>query len=236
MTRPEQRETERRHIEEFLRLAGITATSFDQPDPPDAILTIDGRRVAVEHCELFERDLAENRSNVLALEGLLTKELKASGLCLLVGIGANAASPAFRRLRTVERLAKRLAALALAHKDDTPFRPGIPWIEAQGFPEIVMISVQRSDEPLAIVSPSFWGPGTESIGDAVMRKEAKLGRYRALVDDAWLLLVTGVNWTQATDSVITSGLQVESGFDAVYLLDLRESVVQTLKRSCLRPE
>jgi hypothetical protein len=44
VTRPEQRETERRHIEEFLRLRGLSATSFEQPDPPDAVLTIEGRR------------------------------------------------------------------------------------------------------------------------------------------------------------------------------------------------
>jgi hypothetical protein len=228
VTRPEQRETELRHIEEFLRLRGLSATSFEQPDPPDAVLTVEGRRIAVEHCELYEQDLAANRENVLALEDLLTGELRALGIRASVGIGADASSPAFRRRRDVAQLAKRLAALARAHVDNAPFQPGIPWIEAQGFREIVMISIDPADEARAIVSPSFLGPGALSIHDAVRRKGVKLAAYRATVDAAWLLLVTGATWTQATDSVLTDGLEVESGFDAVYLLDLREGVVQAL--------
>lgn len=64
-----------------------------------------------------------------------------------------------------------------------------------------MISIDSADEPRAIVSPSSCGPGDVSIHDAVRRKGEKLAAYRATVDEAWLLLVTGATWTQATDSV-----------------------------------
>lgn len=152
------------------------------------------------------------------------------GVRLRMGVGlSDASAPAFRRLRDVEALARRLAAFARAHEANVPLKPSVSWIHAQGFRELVMLSLEPHHEAMAIVAPVVLGPGVAAVHEAVRRKEAKLVRYRALVDEAWLLLVTGASWTQATDSVLTEGLQVESGFDAVCLLDLREEVVQKLR-------
>jgi hypothetical protein len=228
MTRDEQRWTEREDIETFVRLSGIAVDDLAFGDSPDAVLMTNGRRVAVEHRELEEEDLRSNRDNVLAFEGILDRELRSLGVRVHVGVGIDASAPLFRRHRDVEALAKRLALLVRSHASEVPLRPGTPWIREQGFPELVMLSLESGDQPRAIVSPAAWGPGTTSIEAAIRAKEAKLATYRAGVDEAWLLLVTGADWTQMTDSALTQGLKLASDFDAVFLLDLRERRVQRL--------
>lgn len=230
MTTADQRATERAHIVEFLRLAemdDLEGVTFD--DSPDAVLTIGGRRVGLEHRELEEEVLRANDVNLRDFEDLLLHELERLGVRLFVGIGLSADAPQFRKRRDVEALARRVTAWARDHVSEAPLRPSPAWLHKHGFPELVLLSIEPSDEPEAVVTPAAWGPGATSVLPAIRAKEVKLARYRATVTEAWLLLVTGATWTQMTDIALTTGLEVESLFEAVYLLDLRESRVQCLK-------
>ena len=59
-------------------------------------------------------------------------------------------------------------------------------------------------------------------------KEQKLVSYRARLAEVWLLLVTGETWTQAVDLLLLPGFHINSGFDRVYLFDVRTGAVQRL--------
>jgi hypothetical protein len=230
VTREAQRRDEREDIQEFLRLSGLAVDSVEFADAPDAVLEMGTRRIGLEHTELEEEDLKANESNLFDFEAMLQRELQTLDVHLLVGVGLAGNERLFRRRRDVEALAKRLALWVRDNAPMAPLRPSTRWIAEQGFPELVMLSLEFRDEPRAIVSPSVLGPGNMSIEPAVRAKEKKLAAYRASVDEAWLLLVTGRSWTQMTDSVITDGLEVETAFDAVFLLDVREGRVQRLPR------
>jgi hypothetical protein len=83
---------------------------------PDAVLLVEGQRVGLEHCELTEQDLAENRPNINSLELTLRNELEKLGLGqdFSVGVGLNAAAPLFRKRSQVNKLAEQIAHLTFA--------------------------------------------------------------------------------------------------------------------------
>jgi hypothetical protein len=236
--RRDQQGTERRHIEAFLAQLGIEA-AVEYGDAPDAVLLIEGRRVGLEHRELYEEDLAANKANIEWLEHALRAELARLGLGedFWVGVGWSAAAPLFRKRSHVDDLARRIARLAHEH---------VSRVEAGGslainapalarvhhLPDLLHVTVVRHEHlrggPRADVSPAFWGPVESSVVAAVQDKERRLARYKAAgaLDACWLLLVTGDSWAQATDSALTESLQIASAFDAVYLMDLRTGQLQ----------
>jgi hypothetical protein len=235
----EQKETERRHIEELLRRLGIQAVP-EYGDSPDAVLVIGGRRVGLEHRELYEEDLAANRPNIDWLAQGLRAELAKLGLGegVSVSVGLNAAAPRFRKRSQVAELIPAIAQIAQEHaprvEPGDSVQVNAPALMRRGLGSVSLVVVQRHEYlrggPHAYVSSSYWGPGESSVLAAVREKEGRLSEYRKAkaLDAVWLLLVTGASWTQATDSVLTEWLRVESEYEAVYLLDLRTGQLQCL--------
>jgi hypothetical protein len=237
----EQQETERLHIEDFLRRKGING-SVEYGDMPDAVLLVEGHRVGLEHCELTEQDLAANRPNINALKRALGNELEKLGLGqdFSVGIGLNAAAPLFRKLSQVNELAGRMARFTFEQASALSVGATValdaPALARHGFADLLCVTItrRRQEDPRGIpdtfVSPFFWGPGESSARAAVQAKERRLADYKAakVLDEVWLLLVTGESWVQATDSVMTEWLQLSSTFDAVYLMDTRTGQLQRL--------
>lgn len=232
MTRPEQRETERRHIAMFLQLAGLAASSLEQGDAPDAVVTIGGRRVGLEHAELVQEDIATNKVNIDALVPLVTRRLASLGVRLHVRLTlSDASAPMFRKRRKLEEFAARVARLAKSHQANAALQTGGHSVRKHGLRHVVMFTLFPSDQPTASGLVVIRGHGVPGVRDAVKRKDAKIARYRENVDQVWLLLVTGEHWTQPTEWFLTRDLQIESAFDAVYLLDVRHKVVQALHGS-----
>ncbi len=234
-----QQETERLHVEEFLRRSRIQGT-VEYGDAPDAVVTIDGRQVGIEHCELTEQDLASNKPNIDSLEPTLKEELKKLPLAgdLHVGIGVDAhASHYFRKRSTVRELAVRLARFAHEHEanvtSDARLDFNIPELERLGFPglrTLILSRVRIPGGPHVTVTPGYWGPVESSVVAAIEKKEQRLPAYKEkkTLAECWLLLVTGESWTQATDSALTEWLRIDSDFDAVFLMDTRTGQVQRL--------
>lgn len=224
MTRPEQREEERRHIEEFLRIERIGARFLGQPDPPDGLLEIGGRRVGVEHRKLTQEELAANRDNLNTFAAMLRTELAALGATLRVSLAfSDGGAKLFRKRREVEEYAKRLAAFAKTCEPTAP-----RWGAAPGFPEVVSLTLHPSDELRVAVHSVIRAGAGSAVSAAVEDKEAKLPSYRGTVDEAWLLLVTAGDWTQPTELMHVQDVEVRSKFDRVYLLDLGARAVLRL--------
>jgi hypothetical protein len=184
-----QQVTERRHIEEFLRLSSINAT-VEYRDGPDAVALVDGRRIGIEHTELTEPELAAGRREVLRFEDALTAELARLGVGanVCVSVGLNTHAPQFRNPRQVTDLVVRVARFAAecAARLGEAAKASVPAeaLRAAGFPELAHLSVGRKPErtfgPLAAAGPgAFWGPGAAAVRAAVKAKERRLGAYKA---------------------------------------------------------
>ena len=222
-----QQATERRHIELFLEVAGLRAV-IEPGDRPDCVLVLPGRRVGLEHGELYDEDLQAHRPHLQRLEEALHSEMEARGLALRVHVDFPARSSYFvSHPREVKPLARRIAALAAA-------------VEAMRHPEIVIegedLSASGIEGPSRLAfrrweRPSvrthggpFQGEGAQRVVEAVRRKEAKLSGYARdrSVSQLWLLLVTGESITQTVASLLIEDLRIESRFDRVYVLDARD--------------
>jgi len=75
----QQQETERRHVERFLELLSLKAV-IEPGDQPDFVLGIDQRRVGLEHSELYDQGLQENRAHVKRFEKTLVEEMRTRGV------------------------------------------------------------------------------------------------------------------------------------------------------------
>ncbi len=230
--RRDQQQTERLHIEEFLRRRGVEA-AVEYGDAPDAVLLIEGSRVGLEHRELVEEDLAANRPNIEWLERALKDELTKLGLGedFSVAVGVEAHAAYFRKRSNVDVLVLELARFARGQAVNVG--PGatlefcIPELESQGFPILRALSVSRVMDlrggPHVAVSPGFWGRSSQSVLLAIRKKERQLAKYKRTkaLDASWLLLVTGELWTQVTDSATANEWpRFRSSFDAVFLMEL----------------
>jgi len=238
--RRDQQQTERLHIEEFLRRRGVEA-AVEYGDAPDAVLLIEGSRVGLEHRELVEEDLAANRPNIEWLERALKDELTKLGLGedFSVAVGVEAHAAYFRKRSNVDVLVLELARFARGQAVNVG--PGatlefcIPELESQGFPILRALSVSRVMDlrggPHVAVSPGFWGRSSQSVLLAIRKKERQLAKYKRTkaLDASWLLLVTGELWTQVTDSATANEWpRFRSSFDAVFLMDTRSGELQRL--------
>lgn len=238
--RTAQQATERRHIESFLESCRIAPESIEYADKPDAVLVLDGRRIGLEHRELTEEDLAANARNLVALEGLISDEMKRLGVPDDVQVAVstvNAAAPFFQKRRHVEALATSIANFVAANAPALTATATIRVPAADVAPQgvlgadpVVARHPRLRGGPFAFVSWGFWGPVDASVVVAVEEKEVLLPTYRTeqRLDEVWLLLVTGETWVQATDSVLTEHTLVQSQFDRVYVLDVRAGAMQRL--------
>jgi hypothetical protein len=236
-----QKETEQRHVLEFLARSGIAATVEGFGDRPDAVLLVDGRRVGLEHSELTEPTLAQNADNLMWFEPALERELSAAHVApdITVSVIMRSEAPVLRARRQVDALASAVAAFAARRAPqvvvDEDLQVRARDLLREGVEGVDVVSIARHDHsledgPWAFVSNGHWGPGDSTALAAVRRKEQRLHAYAGdpSLSEIWLLLVTGDHWTQSTDSALTRWTKVESGFARVYLLDLRIGELQRL--------
>lgn len=217
-----QKDTERRHIELFLALAGLRA-GLEFGDRPDCVLLLGGRRIGLEHRELCDQDLLWTQRHLKRLGAILEAELEARKLPLHVRVHLPPGSPwlVAHPSRFVP-LAQRIAALAARSGADRMISGEDPLtidgvglvtchrLEEGSFPTAQIESLPVKDEP------------ADRVLEAIRSKEAKLSAYDANLSRYWLLLVTGDTLTQAMDAVRIEGLHVASRFDRIYLLDAGE--------------
>ncbi|MCP3163319.1 hypothetical protein [Myxococcus qinghaiensis] len=237
-----QQETEKRHIDEFLRRIGLNASVEMYCDAPDAVLLVDGRRVGLEHCELTEQELASTQANIRSFASTLLRELKKLDLPehFTVGVQVDPTSPFYLKRSQVDELAERIAPFIFAQASLLS-AGAIASINSvalshHGFADIEFITIQQLPRgnplghPDVQAYPGHWGPGAASAQAAVKAKEQRLSAYKTAqsLNEVWLLLVTGESWIQATDSALTEGLKVTSTFDAVYLLDTRTNQLRRI--------
>ena len=222
-----QKDTERRHIELFLALAGLRA-SLGFGDRPDCVLVLAGHRIGLEHRELCDQDLLWTRPHLKRLGSILKAELEARGLPLHVRVHL---PPHSRWLgahpsRFVP-FARRIAELAARSGTDGVIA-GEEQLVGLGIEGLKLLAVQRLDDGSRPAAQIEGGPveadPAHRILEAIRSKEAKLSAYArdANLSRHWLLLVTGDTPAQPVAAMRTEGLRVQSRFDRVYLLDAGE--------------
>jgi hypothetical protein len=227
--RIEQQDTERRHVGAFLAALHLTP-AIEPGDQPDFVLVFDGRRVGLEHSELYDEGLQKNRALVQRFEALLGEEMRARGVTADLDVNIYFAAPSTFFADNPSAMRPLAAQLAEAVVVAQPtVRVGAQTTVTVG-PATVRIHRIRNltEGPFGIVQPFWWADGKEMVRAAVRAKEQKLDAYREQLGEVWLLLVTGETWTQTADSVLLDGFQLSSSFDRVYLLDLRTGEVKRL--------
>jgi hypothetical protein len=227
--RIEQQATERRHVEAFLAALHLTPV-IEPGDKPDFVLVFDGRRVGLEHSELYDEGLQKNRALVRRFEALLGEEMRARGVAadLDVTLHFAASSTFFADNPSAMRpLAAQVAAAVVVA--EPAVHVGAQTTVTVG-PATVRIHRIRNltEGPFGSVQPFWWADGKQMVRPAVRAKEQKLNAYRGQLGEVWLLLVTGDTWTQTVDSVLLDGFQLSSSFDRVYLFDLRTGELKRL--------
>lgn len=227
---------------DFLRRIDFPPDRAAFVDAPDAVVSVGGRLIGVEHCELTEESFAATERNIGTFEDTLSRELASLGFdqSFSLGLGLDPGASLFRKLSQVNTRARKLARFIYDQVSTLtvgkPVTIGGLTLERCGFSELTHITLTLSQRtvsdgsPQVIMNPAFSGPGTASARDAVRSKERHVQAYREKwqLDEIWLLLVTGASWLQATNSLMTQWLQLSSKFDAVYLLDVRSNALQRL--------
>jgi hypothetical protein len=222
-----QQATERRHIELFLEMARLRAV-IEPGDRPDCVLVLPGRRVGVEHGELYDQDLQAHRPHLRRLEEALQAEMKARSLALHIHVDFPARSSYLvSHPRELKPLARRIAELAarVGRAPDPELVIEGAALTAAGIQGPSRLAFRRSDRAsVRMHGGPFQGDGAHRVIEAVRRKEAKLSGYaRDLsLSQLWLLLVTGESITQTVASLLIEDLRIESRFDRVYVLDARD--------------
>jgi hypothetical protein len=224
-----QQATERRHIELFLELAGLVAeTEFG--DRPDCVLVLAGRRIGLEHRELYDQRVQAHGPHLQRFREFLQGELEARGLDLHVQVQFPALSTYFvAHPRRVLPLAREIADLAAARDDGhTPAVIAARELLTLGIEGPTLVTFQRFEGECGPSVQTQSGPadfeaeGAHRVVEAVRSKEAKLPGYScdATISRLWLLLVTGE--TVAQTAIGIENLRIESRFDRVYVLDARD--------------
>lgn len=224
-----QKDTERRHIELFLDLAGLSA-GLEFGDRPDCVLVLQGRRIGLEHRELYDQDLQASRPHLRRLGGILESELEARGLPLHVQIQLPPRSAwLVAHPRRFAPLAQRIADFAAGS-----VLPGVEVVISGeqlarlGIEGPRLVALQRPDgrsrPSVQIEGGPIEGEGAHRVVEAVRSKEAKLSGYarEASLSRHWLLLVTGETLMQTVAAMRIEDLRIDSQFDRVYVLDARE--------------
>jgi len=228
-----QQATERRHIELFLEVSRLRA-AIELRDRPDCVLMLAGRRVGLEHGELYDQDLQAHRPHLRRLEEALGSEMETRGLDVHVHVHFRS-SYLVSHPRELKPLARRIADLAAAARvklarqaeveieGDELGALGIEGPNRLTFRRSNRASVQMHVGPIE-------GEGAHRVVEAVRRKESKLSGYArdASISQHWLLLVTGESVTQTVASLLID-LKIESVFDRVYVLDARDRKLLCLK-------
>ena len=227
-----QKDTERRHIELFLELAGLRAT-IELGDRPDCVLVLPDVRIGLEHRELYDQRLQANRPHLQRLRDILQGELEARGLDLHVQVHFPALSTYLvTHPRRVAPLARRIADVAAT--SDVESAPDSEVVIAGdelaqlGIEGPRLLAFQRfaghSGPSVQMQGGTIEGEGAHRVVEAVRSKEAKLSGYArdASISRLWLLLVTGESITQTVVAMRIEDLQIESQFDRVYVLDARD--------------
>jgi hypothetical protein len=227
--RIKQQDTERRHVEAFLAELHLKPV-IEPGDQPDFVLVFDGRRVGLEHSELYDEGLQKNRALAKRFEALLGEEMRTRGVTADLDVNIYfAASSTFLADNPSEMrpLAAQVAGAVVVAQ--SAVRVGAQTTVTVG-PATVRIHRIRNliEGPFGIVQPFWWADGKEMVRAAVRAKEQKLNAYRGQLGEVWLLLVTGETWTQTVDSVLLDGFQLSSSFKRVYLFDLRTGEVKRL--------
>jgi hypothetical protein len=217
-----QKDTERRHIELFIELAGLRA-GLEFGDRPDCVLLLAGRRIGLEHRELCDQDLLWTQPHLKRLSGILKAELEARELALHVRVHLPPRSTwlAAHPSRFVP-LARRIAGLA-GQSGAERMIFGEDQLAMEG---VGLVAVQRLEKGSCATAQIEGGPVEDELAhrvlEAIRAKEVKLSAYDANLSRCWLLLVTGDTLTQPMDAMRIEGLDVRSRFDRVYLLDAGE--------------
>src|SRR6266850_1647183 len=73
--RIEQQDTERRHVEAFLRALNLEP-AVEPGDQPDFVLVFEGQNVGLEHSELYDEGLQKNRAQAKRFERFLSEEMR----------------------------------------------------------------------------------------------------------------------------------------------------------------
>ncbi len=250
-----KRKVELALLEEFLVLEGISHEEIVPVDPPsdplDFIVTLaQGNRVGIE---LVGVDNKEQRRNNSLIDGHIVpgiaRGLKERGVAVSVqlmwkqGLTRFAEEP--KRIDSFIRSALDLVCqkapnvgdedVVLSVLDEDEERQ----LCAHGLNDVDSLAIQRVENlnQVSVLSFPLWlSPTLDEEGDGPVinvleKKEMKLAEYRkrAQGGEVWLLIVTGAAFEQHVVASKVETRNAQTGFDRVYLLDLRERRVERLK-------
>jgi hypothetical protein len=228
---------ERMYVEWFLGKTGRAYHGVQEADPPDFILFIDDRRIALEVTRLFIEPNPGRKGSISKRD----ESHRAQWLKSLadryygqtdVPIRVQVCLPGLASLdedSSAEVLSSLLKSNELAEWEQRRY-------ELDLAPGTVKLFVRRLPPGDRFARYSRWGCQNDQmgwaeplsldhIGNAVRKKEASLPKYRADYDEAWLLLVVDGSRRSGMLNVPKATPQLkESEFDSVWLVEYLEGV------------
>ncbi len=239
MARPEQTRDERGFLNAFLDLTSRSCSAIDHRDAPDFLLTLDGRRLAIEIVEVIDPDvrqgyMALRRLKDAVTQGLVRERLHAS-VIISVDEGrarAHHERPALVRENTgvILTLVRKLSLLGKGS-----IRLDGRALKDHGIQSIRQLSLCYSRRPLAAWALHGAGLLARDLQRAIARKDGKVASYRMSTpaEEHWLLVVGGHTTGASLDAHEAREPGFRSDFDRVFFLDCYES--QVVELSLVRP-
>lgn len=234
---------EQKHLDHFLALQGIRPEAVRVGDPLDFILDLgDGRRVGVELVGV-DND-AQIKNNLMAdrLAQKVDAALREKGFVIQVQLLWK-----FDLIRFSEndkRINVFLNNLMAVINKEAPFLGDDAFVlsddeenhqlqdlDLSELSDLVLQKMEHLTEPEVLSISMAWAKGESGFMAALRDKEDKLPAYRRILGDGdvWLLFVTGSRFEQNVYASLVKERELQSKFDRVFLLDLRDETVVTLK-------
>lgn len=235
---------EQEHLDRFLALQGIRPEAIRAGDPLDFILDLGGGcRVGVELVGVD--DEAQRKNNAMADRHIAQKvdaALREQGYVLQVQLiwkfDLTQFSENPKRLRVfldklmavINKEAPSLGDDEFVLSDDEEDHQ-LQDLDLAELSDLVLRKMDHLTEPEVLSIPMAWAQGSSGIMTALRDKEDKLPEYRRILGDGdvWLLFVTGARFEQNVYASLVKERNMQSKFDRVFLLDLRDEPVVTLK-------
>lgn len=235
---------EQEHLDRFLALQCIRPDAIRAGDPLDFILDLGGgRRAGVELVGVD--DEAQRKNNAMVERHIAQKvdaALREQGYVLQVqliwkfGLAQFSEDP--KRIRVfldklmavINKEAPSLGDDALVLSDDEKDQQ-LQGLDLAELSDLVLQKMDHLTEPEVLSIPMAWAHGESGIVKALRDKEDKLPEYRRILGngEVWLLFVTGARFEQNVYASLVKERNMQSKFDRVFLLELRDETVVTLK-------
>ncbi len=249
---------ERNAVEFFIELTGMDVRSIAAGEEPDFVVALGAERVGLEVVQLTHEGIQQAHATAAHMAKPLVEVVGRTGRCLLVVMytqenftGFDSHEARTRFVRNAAKLIEQAAAILPSAPAEEPvsdedhsedfFLANSDRCAEEGLSELHLVQISTRPKLLGtaveILPVLTYMAGDHAlIRTRVSQKEAKLPAYvrNTGLPRQWLLLVTGVVGAQPVVSDMVGPIDLATGFERVYLLDVTYGTVTALSNRAPR--